>query len=705
MKIKERLRISLLVLTTLILFGGSILFLIYVNKSLVEKRNVELNRHLENIITSIVNKTDEGIDILFDLRGLFKLDKGDTSRWEDYFTAFSSEQARLNIFSAAYIEKVRRDDLPKFEKTMRDTGDYRYKNYSVFPKTESETAFPVRHLRTNDADVSLFLGFDFQYSERTMTAFKSATLTNEPTISELTHLNLVIPSSKKMGYELMLPVYSVAEIENISPELRENYLLGFMGVWIESKSLVGNGIRLPGIRYSIYDSGEKVLESGSLMVDPITAISRDFGILNRKFKIVLESDKIFHLTPFDENIFWICLIIIVLINLLWIASVFAILSSRKRALEIASLVTKDLRKFKQVVDGVSDHVVITDPEGVITYANRAASMITGYSLEEMIGKRPSLWGSQMPKDFYDKFWKTIKYDKKPFWGELTNRRKSGELYEAELHVSPILDEKGELLFFVGIERDISRMKAVERMKTEFISLASHQLRTPLSAAKWFGEMLIDGDAGKLTKMQEKYVLKINESNEREIQLVNALLNVSRIESGKIIVSAKPTNLRKLVEVIMGDMKVNITGENKILQYTIDKNVPEVVVDASLIKHVYLNLITNALKYTNEGGKIVVKVYVKGNNVITEVKDNGIGIPKEEQKRIADKFFRGSNALKKETEGSGLGLYLAKTIVESSGGRIWFESIEGKGTTFKFSLPIRAIRHNRISKSVRGKIIK
>ena len=385
---------------------------------------------------------------------------------------------------------------------------------------------------------------------------------------------------------------------------------------------------------------------------------------------------------------------VVLINLGWLVTVYFTVFVTGRSIDEAGSSTKDLMVFKQAVDGVSDHVVITNPEGVITYANKAATKITGYSLEEMVGKKPSLWGGQMPKEFYEKFWRTIKSDKKPFWSELTNKRKGGELYEAELRVSPILDENGNLLFFVGIERDISKVKAVDKMKTEFISLASHQLRTPLSAVKWFGEMLIDGDAGKLTKMQEKYVMKINESNEREIQLVNALLNVSRIESGKIVVSAKPTDFRKMVEGILGDMKVNITGENKILQYTVDKNVPEMMIDVELIKHVYSNLLTNALKYTNEGGKISVRVYLKGRNVITEVKDNGIGIPKEEQLRITEKFFRGSNALKKETEGSGLGLYLTKTIVESSGGKMWFESTEGKGSTFKFSLPIRAIRHKR-----------
>ena len=696
MKIKEKFKISLLVLTTFILFGGSVLFLVYVNRSVTEKRNLELNRYLKSVESTIINKMNEGVDLLYDLRGLLKLDKGDAKKWEDYVTALSSEHKWLNTYSVAYVEKIRREDISKFEKTMRDIGDSRYKNYTVFPTIESVTAYPIRYLHTNDAEVSYLLGFDFQYSEKTMKAFKSATLTNKPTISELTHLYLVLPSSKKTGYEVILPVYSISEIETISPELRENHLLGFIGAWLEPKLLTENSPKLTGVRYSLYDDVEEVFASGLLKSNPNATVSSEFEVLNHKFKIVMESNIMFRLTSFDENIFGRSLIVIILINLLWIMSVYSILSSRKRALDMASLVTKDLRKFKLAVDGVSDHVVITDPEGVVIYANKAVMAITGYSIEEIIDNRPSLWGGRMSRDYYEKFWKTIKLDKKPFWGELTNRRKNGELYEAELHVSPILDEGGNILFFVGIERDISRMKAVDRMKTEFISLASHQLRTPLSAVKWFGEMLMDGDAGKLTKMQEKYVTKINESNEREIQLVNALLNVSRIESGKIVVSPKPTDLRKMVEGILSDMQVNIAGENKILQYTIDKNVPEVVIDADLIKHVYTNLLSNALKYTNEGGKIVVKIYLRGNSVITEVKDNGIGIPKGEQKRITEKFFRGSNALKKATEGNGLGLYLAKTIIESSGGKIWFESIVGKGTTFKFSLPIRAIRRKKKS---------
>lgn len=194
-------------------------------------------------------------------------------------------------------------------------------------------------------------------------------------------------------------------------------------------------------------------------------------------------------------------VVLLVANGMWLLAVLTIIGSNRKAKLAVNEAVADYTKFKQAVDGVSDHVIMTDPDGVITYANKAAERMTGYSKEEMYGERPSLWGKQMPAEFYKNFWKVIKTDKQSFTGEIVNKRKNGQLYDAESLVSPILDSSGNVLFFVGIERDISKAKAVDRMKTEFISLASHQLRTPLSAVRWFGEMLANGDAGKLTKTQ------------------------------------------------------------------------------------------------------------------------------------------------------------------------------------------------------------
>ncbi|USN53145.1 MAG: PAS domain S-box protein [Candidatus Nomurabacteria bacterium] len=366
------------------------------------------------------------------------------------------------------------------------------------------------------------------------------------------------------------------------------------------------------------------------------------------------------------------------------------------------LLAQDLKKFGLAVDQASDQIVITNPDGIIVYANDATTKITGFSANEIIGKKAGgreLWGGLMPKAFYSKFWTTIFQKKLTFKGEVKNKRKNGEIYEASVTVSPVLDDDNNVLFFVGIERDITKEKEIDRAKTEFVSLASHQLRTPISAINWYAEMLLDGDVGKLKKNQLEYVKEIYHGNQRMVDLVNALLNVSRIELGTLAVDPQPTDITELCRVSASLLQPMINEKEIKLVMQTKKGIPLIHLDPKLIQIVFDNLLSNAVKYTPEKGKIWVKMYLEQKNAIVEIKDNGYGIPQKQQDKIFTKLFRADNVKVRETDGTGLGLYIAKAVVEMAGGKISFVSEEGKGTTFLVSLPIKGMRAQQGNKGL------
>ncbi len=246
-----------------------------------------------------------------------------------------------------------------------------------------------------------------------------------------------------------------------------------------------------------------------------------------------------------------------------------------------------------------------------------------------------------------------------------------------------------------IRRDLELSRANEKLqkldetKSNFISIVAHQLRTPLSGIKWTISMLLSGDMGPLNNDQKTFLMKSSESNARMISLINDMLVADRIQSGRIHYGFKHVDIINLMDNVLFEVSPQAVKRNISFEYKNKfENLPQAYVDPETMRAVLQNLLENAIKYTIEGDKIEIDVKKDGDYLLVSIKDNGIGIPKDQAKDVFLKFFRARNALKQETDGSGLGLYITKTIVEKNGGKIWFESTEGNGSTFYFTVPLQ-----------------
>jgi len=347
-------------------------------------------------------------------------------------------------------------------------------------------------------------------------------------------------------------------------------------------------------------------------------------------------------------------------------------------------------KLSRILQSIGDAVFVVDQNREIIIFNHIAEEVSGFLAGEVIGKRYD----QLMKFLYEKDHQANRTIEdvfslgmiQEFASNTIMISKDGKEIPIADSAAPIKDAGGTVVGCIVVFRDVTREREIDRQKTEFVSVASHQLRTPLTSIKWFLEMLIDGDIGKLTDEQKETLKQVFDSNERMIDLVNRLLNVSRIESGRVKVEPKLTDLCELIESAVTEIKPLARKQEQKVDVKLP-DLPKIKIDQKLIREVIINYLSNAVKYTPVGGKIVISAESNDRDLTVSIKDNGIGIPVNQQTKMFHKFFRAENAIARETEGTGMGLYVCKSIIELSGGRTWFESKPGKGSIFYFTLPL------------------
>ncbi len=354
---------------------------------------------------------------------------------------------------------------------------------------------------------------------------------------------------------------------------------------------------------------------------------------------------------------------------------------RERTTELES----EKNKLSAITSNMKEGALLIDSSNNVIFANQSVKKILNVNEPEEASE--NFWGAfskKFPKVNVKEAFTKCQSGKNFVIPEYEVG--SEEIYKLSFDIVYNSFGKGEISF-IWIE-NITEVKLLDRKKSEFIAVAAHQLRTPLSGLKWMLHMLIKGDLGPLSNDQKAFLMKSYESNERMIVLVNEMLGASRVESGKLKISPISISLPDLVDNFLVEVKSEAKkGGVKIVFSKKDvKDLPEVFADPEKIRAVFQNLLENAIKYTKKDGGVEIKMKDEDDHILVSIKDNGIGIPEKDHKKIFERFFRSENAVKVKTDGSGLGLFVAKNIIEKHGGRIWFESEENKGTTFFFTLP-------------------
>jgi PAS domain S-box-containing protein len=399
-------------------------------------------------------------------------------------------------------------------------------------------------------------------------------------------------------------------------------------------------------------------------------------------------------------------------------------SDLEEALVARNEAQKSVTQLAAIVEASDDAITRTTDDGTVLTWNSGAERLFGYTAGEIVGRPLAVL---VPHDRLHEL-KSVAQRINAGAGVEDHKtrglRKDGTEVDVSLTVSPIRGDSGVVTGAAVIARDIThlkrqqgqlegllakervaradaeeaqkalseqneRLRELDRLKDEFIALVSHELRTPLTSIHGYLELLLDGGAGDLSEDQQRFLTVVERNSKRLMQLVGDLLFMAQVEAGKLALELEEVELRELVgecleaaRPIADDRGIELVAEVE--------ETPSMLGDRSRLTQVLDNLISNALKFTPRSGRVSVRVSLAGDDVLVEVEDTGVGIPADEQERLFERFFRSSKASEQAIPGTGLGLTIAKAIVERHEGSITIESTEGVGTTVRVRLPVRTV---------------
>jgi PAS domain S-box-containing protein len=352
-------------------------------------------------------------------------------------------------------------------------------------------------------------------------------------------------------------------------------------------------------------------------------------------------------------------------------------------------------RVRAVMDATSEGILLIGRDGVMGYHNRRFLDLFGLEAEQIDGQPLASLEGPVNRifDAPDEFRRSIlQAAKRP--GEDTRfltKQHYPEVRDLEVSAAPVTDREGRDLGRLHAFRDVTRERELDRMKDEFVSLVSHELRTPLTSIKGYVDLLIDGDAGEVTEEQKEFLEIVKNNSDRLVLLVNDLLDVSRIEAGRINLRMQPVDLAGCIDEVATSLRPLMEQKRQSLKLEVSADLPQVRADRDRVVQIMTNLLSNAHKYTLEGGAVTVRAQASEDEVQVEVSDTGVGMTADERDKLFTKFFRAQNPATQNVSGTGLGLNIVKSLVEKQGGRIWVTSEPMEGSTLYSPSPPTARR--------------
>ena len=344
-----------------------------------------------------------------------------------------------------------------------------------------------------------------------------------------------------------------------------------------------------------------------------------------------------------------------------------------------------------ILESITDGVVVTDVESKIVAVNRSAQQFLGVSEDEVVGQDVRNLYRNFPADVTDAVVEAasqlVATDAARSYSPRTEVLLERDKRVLSAYFAPILDEETECQGVVTVLRDITREREIAQAKSEFVSIVAHELRTPMTSIKGYADLILSGAAGSVSETQMQFLRVIRTNVERLAALVGDLLDISRIEAGRVKFDIRPLRMDEVAREVVDSLQGEIVRRNLELEVDIPTHLPQVQGDRNRIVQVLTNLVSNAYKYTPPGGRITLALHRANGELQVDVSDTGIGIAPTDSDRVFERFYRADHDLVRQQTGTGLGLPIAKSIVEMHGGRMWVRSELGKGSTFSFSLPV------------------